>query len=96
MEKIKTPFDSRKNEYRISFIPETNAKNLLIDIRIGSDDDNLSKAKVAYAECLGEKLNIKNDMVELGSVKKNSKTIFNVKLDEQQRKTLEVRAYAEC
>ena len=91
--RIKTPYDAIRGEYRISFIIDEKADNLMLGIRLGSDDDNLSKAEIAKATLNGKKLAIKNGMIELGAAKKGEKRILQVKLTESTRKTLEVRAY---
>lgn len=91
--RIKTPYDAIRGEYRISFILDEKADNLMLGIRLGSDDDNLSKAEIAKATLNGKKLAIKNGMIELGTAKKGEKRILQVKLTESTRKTLEVRAY---
>lgn len=91
--RIKTPYDSHTGEYKISFVLDEKADNLMLGIRIGSDDDNLSKAEIATAIMNGKRLVIKNGMIELGVANKGEKKILQVKLTETARKTLEVRAY---
>lgn len=92
--KIKTPFDSSAGVYRISFTADEAAEGLMLGIKIGSDDDNLSRAEIANAVVDGEKLSIKNGMIEVGTVAKGEKKTLQIKLSEAGRKTLEVRAYA--
>ena len=76
---------------------DENAKNLAIGIKIGSDDDNLSKANISEAIMDGKKLAIKNGLIELeGGHNEGEKNIIRVRLEEKTRKTLEVRAYAKC
>ena len=67
--------------------------NLILGIRLGSDDDNLSKAEIVKATMNDKKLAIKNGMIELGVANKGEKRIVHVKLAESTRKTFEVRAY---
>ena len=62
---IKTPFNKTSGEYQISFVLDENAENLAIGIKIGSDDDNLSKANISEAIMDGKKLAIKNGLIEL-------------------------------
>lgn len=91
--RIKTPYDTTTGEYRISFIVDEKADNLILGIRLGSDDDNLSKAEIVKAAMNDKKLVIKNGMIELGAANKGERIIVHVKLAESTRKTLEVRAY---
>lgn len=94
---IKTPFDKESCEYQISFILDEKVIDLFIGIKIGSDDDNLSKANISKATMNGKKLVIKNGMIELKGVRKEGeKNILRVQLEEKTRRTLEVRAYAKC
>ncbi len=93
--KVKTPYDSAEKEYKLSFVADEKVNAMMIDIKIGSDDDNLSRADVSKASYNGKLLRIKNGMIELGDVEKGNKYILQVKLAEAERKTLEVRAYAE-
>ncbi|EFD00136.1 hypothetical protein CLOSTHATH_01636 [Hungatella hathewayi DSM 13479] len=94
---IKTPFNKTSGEYQISFVLDENAENLAIGIKIGSDDDNLSKANISEAIMDGKKLAIKNGLIELeGGHNEGEKNIIRVRLEEKTRKTLEVRAYAKC
>lgn len=93
--KVKTPLDSVSGEYQVSFISDETVENLVLGIRIGSDDDNLSQAEISGATLNGKGLSIKNGMIEVGAVGKGEKKILRIKLSETGRKTLEVRAYAE-
>ena len=52
--RIKTPYDSRRGEYRISFVVDEDVDNLILGLRIGSDDDNLAKAEIAKSGASGE------------------------------------------
>ena len=92
--KIKTPFDSVANEYQISFVADEAVDSLMLGIKIGSDDDNLTRAEISSVTQNGKKLTIKNGMVDVGMVNKGDKTTLRVKLSDTGRKTLEVRAYA--
>ena len=91
--RIKTPYDSRRGEYRISFVVDEDVDNLILGLRIGSDDDNLAKAEIAKATMSGKNLKVKNGMIEMGVANKGDKKALQVKLSEVTRKTLEVRAY---
>lgn len=94
--KVKTPLDSTSGEYQISFVSDEAVDNLMLGIKIGSDDDNLSRAEISGAVLNGKQLVIKNGLIEVGAVSKGDKSILRVKLSEAGRKTLEVRAYAKC
>ena len=91
--RIKTPYDTSTGEYKISFVLDEKADNLILGIRLGSDDDNLSKAEITKATMDGKILTIKNGMIEMGAANKGDKKVLQVKLSEVARKTLEVRAY---
>lgn len=92
---IKTPFDKVSGEYQVSFILDEDVENLVLGIKIGSDDDNLSRAEISNASMDGKKLAIKNGMIEVGGLfTAGEKKVLKVRLDEKTRKTLEVRAYA--
>ena len=93
--RVKTPFNSTTGEYLISFISDETVNNLMLDIKLGNDDDSLSYADISKATYNGKELYIKNGMIEIGNVNKGEKTIVRVKLVDISRKTLEVRAYAE-
>lgn len=93
--KVKTPLDNTSGEYQVSFVSDERVENLMLGIRIGSDDDNLSRAEISGATLNGKGLSIKNGMIEVGAVGKGEKKILRIKLSETGRKTLEVRAYAE-
>lgn len=92
--KIKTPFDSVSGEYQVSFTSEETVENLLLRIRIGSDDDNLSRAEISKAAFKNQGLVINNGLIEVGAVNNGDKKILSIKLSETGRKTLEVKAYA--
>lgn len=92
--KVKTPLDTISGEYQVSFVSEETVDNLMLGIKIGSDDDNLSRAEISSAMLDDEALGIKNGMIEVGPVGKGDKKILRVKLLETGRKTLEVRAFA--
>ena len=93
---IKTPFDSVSRNYTVSFIPEETAENVMLEIKLGSDDDNMTRAEISSASINGKTLSIKNGMIEVGEVTKDEKIIVKVLLADSSRKTMEVRAYAEC
>lgn len=93
---IKTPFDSLSKNYTVSFIPEENVEKVMLEIKLGSDDDNMTKAEISSASINGKTLSIKNGMIEVGDVTKDEKIIVKVALADSSRKTMEVRAYAEC
>ena len=93
--KVKTPLDNTSGEYQVSFVSDERVENLMLGIRIGSDDDNLSRAEISGATLNGKGLSIKNGMIEVGAVGKGEKKILRIKFSETGRKTLEVRAYAE-
>ena len=54
----------------------------------------MARAEISKATIDGKALNIKNGMVEVGTVAKGDKRTLRIKLTESGRKTLEVRAYA--
>lgn len=78
----------------MSFVSDETVENLMLGIKIGSDDDNLSRAEIESATLNGNVLVIKSGMIEIGAVSKGEKKILRIKLLEAGRKTLEVRAYA--
>ena len=92
---VKTPFDNTSEEYKVSFTADESASALMLSIRIGSDDDNLSRAEIAHAAIDGKKCPIKNGMIDIGTVSVGERKTIVIKLSEGGRKTLEVRAYAE-
>jgi hypothetical protein len=91
---IKTPLDRNSGDYQISFVSDEKVDNLMLGIRIGSDDDNMVRAEISKATLNGKTLAIKNGMIEIGSTTEGEKKTVRVKLTETGRKTLEVRAYA--
>lgn len=91
---VKTPLDRNSGDYQISFVSDEKVDNLMLGIRIGSDDDNMARAEISKATLNGKALAIKNGMIEIGSATEGEKKIVRVKLTETGRKTLEVRAYA--
>ena len=92
--KVKTPYDSASGEYKVTFTSDEAAEGLILGIKLGSDDDNMARAEISKATIDGKALNIKNGMVEVGTVAKGDKRTLRIKLTESGRKTLEVRAYA--
>lgn len=78
----------------MSFVSDETVENLMLGIKIGSDDDNLSRAEIESATLNRNVLVIKSGMIEIGAVSKGEKKILRIKLLEAGRKTLEVRAYA--
>ena len=91
---VKTPLDRNSGDYQISFVSDEKVDNLMLGIRIGSDDDNMARAEISKATLNGKTLAIKNGLIEIGSATEGEKKIVRVKLTETGRKTLEVRAYA--
>lgn len=91
---IKTPYDTERGEYQVSFVSDEAVDNLMIAAKISSDDNNLAKAEISKATRNGKALTIKNGMVELGAVNEGDKIILRMKIAERVRKTLEVRGYA--
>lgn len=92
--KIRTPYDNSSDEYIVSFISDETVDALMVGIKIGSDDDNMSPAEIQKASFNGKTLSIKNGMIDVNSVLKGEKVLLRLKLSERGRKTLEVRAYA--
>ena len=92
--KVKTPFNSATGEYWISFTSDETAEDMMLGIKIGSDDDNLARAEVSTALVDGKEVPIKNGMIAIGAVAKGEKKTLVIRLSEVGRKTLEVRAYA--
>ena len=91
---IKTPYDTEAGEYQVSFAVDEAVDNLMIATKISSDDNNLARAEISKATRNGKALNIKNGMVELGTVNEGDKVVLRMKIAERVRKTLEVRGYA--
>ena len=92
--KVKTPYNSSSGEYRLSFISGETTDELMIGVKISSDDDSLMHAEITSAVIDGNKLSIKNGMISIGAVSKNEKKTLTIKLSEIGRMALEVRAYA--
>lgn len=92
--KIKTPYNNSLREYQISFIVDENVDNLMLGIKIGSDDDSVTDAKILRAYTDKKILILKNGLIEIGKVTNGERKIVHVRLAELDRKTLEVRAYA--
>lgn len=90
---IKTPYDTEVGEYQVSFVVDEAVDNLMIATKISSDDNNLARAEISKATRNGKALNIKNGMVELGTVNEGEKVVLHMKIAERVRKTLEVRGY---
>ena len=91
---IKTPYDTERGEYQVSFVSDEAVDNLMIAAKISSDDNNLAKAEISKATRNGKALTIKNGMGESGAVNEGDKIILRMKIAERVRKTLEVRGYA--
>jgi hypothetical protein len=91
---IKTPYDTATGEYQISFVVDETVENLMIAVKISSDDNNLSRAEILKATRNDKTLIIKNGMVELGVMSEGDKVVLRMKIAERVRKTLEVRGYA--
>lgn len=91
----RTPYDSASGEYRVSFISEEGVSDLMLGLKIGSDDDNMTRAEIQAATSDGKKLAIKNGMVSVGPVSMGEKKTVLIKLAETGGRALEVRAYAE-
>ena len=91
----RTPYDSASGEYHVSFISEEGVSDLMLGLKIGSDDDNMTRAEIQAATSDGKKLAIKNGMVSVGPVSMGEKKTVLIKLAETGGRALEVRAYAE-
>lgn len=91
---IKTPYDTEAGEYQISFVVDESVENLMIAVKISSDDNNLARAEISKATQNGKTLTIKNGMVEIGAANEGDKVVLRMKIAERVRKTLEVRGYA--
>ena len=92
---MKTPFDGITGEYWVSFTTDETVDDMMLDIKIGGDDNKPVHAEIAIASIDGKNVPIKNGMIAIGPVAKGEKKTLTVKLLEIGRKTLEVRAYAE-
>ena len=95
LSKKRTPYDESSGEYLVSFVIDETATELMLGIKIGSDDDNFSNAEIERATLNGKDLTIKNEMISVGAVNEGEKKSLRIKLTEKGRKALEVRAYAE-
>ena len=91
----RTPYDSASGEYHVSFVSEEGVSDLMLGLKIGSDDDNMTRAEIQAATSDGKKLAIKNGMVSVGPVSMGEKKTVLIKLAETGGRALEVRAYAE-
>lgn len=96
LSKIKTPYNNASGEYVLSFIPEKEAKDLWLQVKIGSEDDNLEEARIISAVSDNTSLLIKDGKINVGAVSQGEKKILHIKLAEDGRYTLEVHGYAKC
>lgn len=93
--KVRTPYNNDLDEYRVSFIPGETVTDLMVGVKIASDDDNMARAEIQKATIEGKALSIKNGLIDVGSVSSGDKIFLQIKLTESGRKSLEVKAYAE-
>lgn len=91
---VKTPYDSGKDVFRVSFIPSKSAEDVYIKIRIGADDDDKRNAEVESALWTGNELVINKGYIILNHMDKDTKVVLIVKLRNAKRCPLEVTAYA--
>jgi hypothetical protein len=91
---VKTPYDSSKSEFRVSFVPVESAENIYIKIRIGADDEDKRNAEIISAQWFGNELMINRGYIVLNHMDKGKKVILTVKLHNARRCPLEVTAYA--
>ena len=92
--RVRTPFDEVTGMYRISFIPEKEAKVLYLEITASGDDGNVDAADVEIATLGSEKLETKRDMLLVKDVKAGKKITVEVLLRGKRRERLEVYGYA--
>lgn len=93
--KVRTPYDTAKGEYQITFVADESINNLILGLKIGSDDDNMINAEIVEAKINDYMLDVKNEMIYVGAVVKDEKKCLRIKLSESGRKTLGVKAYDE-
>lgn len=91
--KIRTPYDSGKEEFRVSFVPEKTADDVHIMLRIGADDEDKRQAEVKSAFKGESELELSHGFILLPHVDKGAKVILQVKLQNTRRCQLEVSTY---
>ncbi|MDQ0204122.1 hypothetical protein [Pectinatus haikarae] len=91
---IRTPYDSSKDIFRVSFIPEKTVDDAYVRLKIGSDDDDKQNADIKSASSNGETLEIYKELIMLKHINKGNKITLSVKLHNARRCPLEVTAYA--
>ena len=92
---IKTPYDSKNNTFRVSFMPSKAATDVYVRLRIGSDDEDKRTAKVKSAIYKGVGLELHKGYIKVPYIEKGEKVILIVELHSARRCPLEVAAYAE-
>jgi len=91
---VRTPYNSAKDEFRISFIPEKAADDVYVRLRIGADDEDKRQAEIQSASLKGSKLELQHGLILISHVDKGEKVVLTVKLHNARRCQLEVTAYA--
>ncbi len=90
---VKTPYDSKNEVFRISFIPQKSAEEVYVRLRIGSDDEDKNNAEIETAMLKGNKLELFKGLIRAGKAVKGEKLVLTVKLHNAKRCPLEVTAY---
>lgn len=90
---VRTPYDSKNEMFRISFVPQKSAEEAYVRLRIGSDDEDKVNAEIEKAVLQGNKLELYKGLIKAGRVVKGEKIVFTVKLHNAKRCPLEVTAY---
>ena len=94
LRRVRTPFDEDTGIYRISLVPEKDAKILYLEITARGDDGNADIADIASAISGGNDLEMKKDMILVKNAKAGEKVSVKVLLRGKRRERLEVFGYA--
>ena len=94
LRRVRTPFDEDTGIYRISLVPEKDAKVLYLEITARGDDGNADIADIASAISGGNDLEMKKDMILVKNAKAGEKVSVKVLLRGKRRERLEVFGYA--
>lgn len=91
--RVRTLFDEGTGMYRISLIPEKDAKVLYLEIITSGDDGNADVADVEMATLGSTELEMKRDMLLVKDIAAGKKITADVLLRGKRRERLEVYGY---
>ena len=94
LKSIKTPYNNATGMYKIIIVPDRNCKNAYIQLKIGSDDNSKFNAEILSASIESKKLEIRDKLIYGVNLRKDKKTILDVKINSIDKCLLEVSAYA--